>query len=101
MAGTTTRTPYEVLGVRDDADVEVIQAANRARARKYHPDMAGRSGEAKMKEVNAAWEVLSDPERRASYDAERRLVEARASTPSTSRSPEPSASDPCSPPSRG
>jgi DnaJ-class molecular chaperone len=87
MANTAARTPYEVLGVRDNADAEVIQAAYRALARKHHPDMAGKSGEAKMKEINAAWEVLSDPEQRASYDAERRLAAIRASTPSSSQPP--------------
>ena len=81
MLRTSARSPYEVLGVRDDADIEVIQAAFRALARRYHPDKAGPGGEIKMKEINAAWEILSDPSRRASYDAERRLANARASSP--------------------
>jgi hypothetical protein len=51
-AGPQHRDPYEVLGVRSDADTEVIEAAYKARAKKLHPDVGG-DGEA-MKEVNEA-----------------------------------------------
>ncbi|MEO6349694.1 MAG: J domain-containing protein, partial [Candidatus Limnocylindrales bacterium] len=56
------------------ADRDVIQAAYRQLARKYHPDRgldlpADAAG--KMVEINAAWELLGDPERRADFDRER------------------------------
>jgi hypothetical protein len=66
----TFRTHYDTLKVSKDAPIEVIQAAYRSLARKYHPDRAGTSaeGEAIMKAINAAYEVLSNPTERAKYD---------------------------------
>lgn len=52
------RDPYEVLGVRSDTPMEVIQGAYRALARMYHPDNGTKPDPAKMAEVNAAWERL-------------------------------------------
>lgn len=52
------RDPYEVLGVRPDADIEVIEAAYKAKARKLHPD-AGGDLEA-MKELNEAYEAVRE-----------------------------------------
>ena len=49
-----------------------IRAAYRALAAVSHPDHAGAAGENRMRELNAAWEVLGDPQRRAAYDTERR-----------------------------
>ncbi len=64
-------THYDTLKVSRDAPIEVIQAAYRSLARKYHPDH-NRSrtphDEAAMKAINAAYEILSDPARRAAYD---------------------------------
>ncbi len=61
---------YRTLQVDPAADVEVIQAAYRVLARKFHPDhLAG--DDAVMKRINAAWEVLGDKDRRAAYDATR------------------------------
>jgi len=62
---------YQTLQVHSGASQEVIRAAYRALAQRYHPDNAGPSGEAKMVEINVAYEVLGDPERRAEYDRER------------------------------
>ncbi|GAB4038486.1 MAG: DnaJ C-terminal domain-containing protein [Rubrivivax sp.] len=61
---------YDVLGVAPDAGVDEIKKAYRRLARKYHPDVS-KEGDAaaRMSEVNEAWAVLSDPERRAAYDA--------------------------------
>ena len=60
---------YKVLGVPRDADSKDIKRAFRKLARKYHPDVAkGAQAEARFKEVNAAYEVLKDPEKRAAYD---------------------------------
>ena len=60
---------YTILQVHPEADVEVIQAAYRKLAAKYHPDVST-SPEAveRMKELNEAHEVLTDPDKRAAYD---------------------------------
>jgi curved DNA-binding protein CbpA len=81
--------PYKTLQVDPEAEDEVIAAAYRRLARKYHPDTADR-GEAgaaamsKMAALNAAWEQIGDPARRAAFDRERELRAAlsrRASEP--------------------
>jgi molecular chaperone DnaJ len=63
------RDYYEVLGVSRDASNEEIKKAFRRLAFEYHPDRNREDGaEAKFKEVNEAYEVLSDADKRASYD---------------------------------
>jgi curved DNA-binding protein CbpA len=63
---------YKVLQVDSEAEDEVIQAAYRRLAQKYHPDRyAEADGATRMVAINAAWEVLRDPGRRATYDASR------------------------------
>ncbi|AMW27706.1 MULTISPECIES: molecular chaperone DnaJ [Oscillatoriales] len=60
---------YDVLGVSRDADKEEIKRAYRRLARKYHPDVNKEPGaEERFKEINRAYEVLSEPEIRARYD---------------------------------
>lgn len=60
---------YKTLGVPRDATAEDIKKAFRKLARKYHPDISKEAGaEARMKEINEANAVLSDPEKRAAYD---------------------------------
>jgi curved DNA-binding protein CbpA len=61
---------YEVLAVSCDAPDEVIRAAYRALAAKFHPDKnpTDRDAELKLKRLNAAFAVLGDPERRKQYD---------------------------------
>lgn len=60
---------YQILGVSRDADKEEIKRAYRRLARKYHPDVNKESGaEERFKEINRAYEVLSEPETRARYD---------------------------------
>lgn len=60
---------YSTLGVARGATAEDIKKAFRKLARKYHPDVSKEAdAEARMKEVNEAYAVLSDPERRAAYD---------------------------------
>jgi DnaJ-class molecular chaperone len=58
---------YDSLGVDDDADADAIKTAYRRRAQATHPDRAG-GDDAQFKEVQLAYEVLSDPKRRATYD---------------------------------
>ncbi len=62
---------YALLGVSRDAGEDEIRKAFRKLARKYHPDVAEDKAKAedKFKEVNEAYEVLSDPEKRRKYDS--------------------------------
>ena len=83
MSGT--RDLYKILQVDPEADPEVIQAAYRRLAQKYHPDVAGTSGSPehveasrKMVALNAAWEIIGDPARRAEHDRARRAAAAAA-----------------------
>jgi molecular chaperone DnaJ len=61
---------YQILGVNKNASEKEIKQAYRRLARKHHPDLNpdDKSAEAKFKEINAAYEVLSDPEKRKKYD---------------------------------
>jgi molecular chaperone DnaJ len=63
------RDYYEILGVSRDADKDEVKHAYRRLARKYHPDVNKEAGaEERFKEINRAYEVLSEPELRARYD---------------------------------
>ncbi len=60
---------YKILGVERDAPQDVIKKSYRKLARKYHPDVSKvANAEERFKEVNEAYEVLGDAEKRASYD---------------------------------
>ena len=64
--------PYKVLQVDSEAEDEVIQAAYRRLARKYHPDLAASPDAAnRMAAINAAWELIGEPAKRAAFDRER------------------------------
>jgi curved DNA-binding protein len=64
------RDYYETLGVSKTASAEEIKSAFRKLARKHHPDVAKdkKGAEEKFKQLNEAYEVLSDPEKRQKYD---------------------------------
>lgn len=64
------RDYYETLGVSKTATEDEIRSAFRKLARKYHPDVAKdkKAAEEKFKQINEAYEVLSDPEKRKKYD---------------------------------
>lgn len=66
-----TADPYATLKIAPDADVEVVKAAYRALMLKYHPDQNrdDPAALAQARRINAAYEVLGDPARRAAHDA--------------------------------
>ncbi len=73
--------PYQVLQVSPTAEPEVLNAAFRALAMKYHPDrQPGRSAERRMAELNAAWEMVRDPASREAFDRSRRRAAAAPGT---------------------
>lgn len=64
------RDPYEVLGIKKDASAEQIRSAYRKLAKTSHPDLhpGDKAAEERFKEISAAYELLSDPEKRAQFD---------------------------------
>jgi hypothetical protein len=83
---TATTDPYEVLQVIPGAEPDVIRAAYRALAARWHPDRG--APPERMVAINAAWHILGDPGRRAAFDAKR----PRHPMPSPSHAPEAAAS---------
>jgi molecular chaperone DnaJ len=70
MATTTKQDYYDLLGVSRKAPVKEIRGAYRKLARKYHPDLnpGDKSAEEKFKQIQEAYEVLSDTKKRQMYD---------------------------------
>src|SRR5215831_7541290 len=86
--------PYKTLQVDPEAEDEVIQAAYRRLARKYHPDLApGAEAAARMAAINAAWELIGDPAARAAFDRQR----AAAPSSAAARARAPAAGDHAAP----
>jgi curved DNA-binding protein CbpA len=86
---TNSPDPYKILQVDPEAEDEVIQAAYRRLAQKYHPDRAtGSDAVERMVAINAAWELIGEPDRRRAYDMSVRHRPPAASfggaTPATS-----------------
>lgn len=82
--------PYKILQVDPEAEDEVIQAAYRRLARKYHPDLAETAEAAsRMAAINAAWEMLGEPAARQAFDRERSAAAARPSSASGATSARP------------
>lgn len=91
--------PYKVLQVDHEAEDEVIQAAYRRLAQKYHPDRSpGPDAAARMVAINAAWDILRDPVRRAEHDRKRYAPAGSTASgpapPSRPTAREPAAHDP-------
>jgi DnaJ-class molecular chaperone len=65
-----TKDPYTVLGVKRDTNAKEIKKAYRKLVRKYHPDInpGNKEAEERFKEISAAFEVLSEPDKRKVYD---------------------------------
>ena len=73
---------YKVLQVDSEAEDEVIQAAYRRLARKYHPDLTEvTDAPARMAAINAAWALIGEPGARAAYDRARAASEASPVAP--------------------
>src|SRR6516164_1502005 len=70
MATTTKQDYYEVLGVPRKASLKDIRTAFRKLARKYHPDLnpGDKAAEEKFKQIQEAYDVLSDSKKRQTYD---------------------------------
>ncbi len=64
------RNPYEVLGVKPDASDDQIRNVYRRLAKRYHPDLnpGNKEAEARFKEIAAAYDLLSDKDKRARFD---------------------------------
>jgi len=73
---------YHILGLQENASLEEIKRAYRRLAREYHPDVtATPEAEARFKEINRAYDVLSDPLKRADYDRTLHPTEEEAPKP--------------------
>lgn len=71
----TTIDPYATLGIPPGATRAEAGRAHRKLAKRYHPDVnPGPAAADRMRRINEAWRILSDPTRRATYDADRAMA---------------------------
>ena len=90
MSRVTEPDPYKTLQVDPEAEDEVIQAAYRRLAQKYHPDRSpGPDAAERMVAINAAWELLRDPVRRAEHDRARVSGTGSGFVPAAAQRPHP------------
>ena len=70
---------YRSLGVQPGATAEELKKAYRGLAKKYHPELhpGDKEAEARFKEINEAYETLSDPQKRKEYDEKQRTTQGR------------------------
>lgn len=69
---TSTLDPYATLGIPSSASRAEVGRAHRRLAKEFHPDVNdGPAAAERMRRINEAWRILSDPARRARYDADR------------------------------
>jgi len=78
---------YRTLGVQPGASQDELKKAYRSLAKKYHPDLhpGDREAEARFKEINEAYEVLGDPDKRKEYDTKQQATQRRRA-PNTAKS---------------
>ena len=85
MMAAPTFDPYAALGIPAGASREEAARAHRRLAKQFHPDVnPGRATAERMRRINQAWRILSDPARRSRYDAERMASWPGAGYPATS-----------------
>jgi curved DNA-binding protein CbpA len=87
MLDTVEGDAYVVLGISRDADDTAIALAHRRLARRHHPDVAGESANSRMMRINAAFDAIRTPERRAAYDRARQQVTERDGTGAAGKPP--------------
>lgn len=85
---------YAVLGVAPTADSEVIRAAYRVLAQRYHPDRNANTDGSEMARLNQAYSVLSCPQRRAEFDRMQRRMNMHAQARFYTANSQPNASAP-------
>ena len=73
---------YSVLGVSEDAEISVIRRKYYKLAKQYHPDACpnDKAAEERFKAISEAWEVLSNPQKRAGYDQQRQKKQQQVHT---------------------
>lgn len=90
QSNTNRKTHYEILNVGRNADRNVIKKSYRTLALRYHPDRSSDpDAESRMKEINVAYEVLSDPDKRALYDRTLPPDNVRKESSPTKKPPKP------------